>query len=97
MSTGEIIGAIIGTVCLLIWIPCMISWIRRGVSIPRYIHAVALAATCVGLGCVIGLTAGGMVTLTLALALVGVPPALTYFGWFWLFGPELLQSSESQK
>lgn len=63
MSTAEIIGAIIGTVCLLIWVPCAISWIRRGVSIPRYIHVVALATTSVGVG------------------------------WFWLSGPELLQSA----
>ena len=27
--------------------------------------------------------------ILLAIALVFLPPALTYFGWFWMFGPEL--------
>ena len=96
MSPAEIIGAIIGTICFLIWVPAMIAWIRREVSIPRYIHAVALVTTCVGLGCVIGLTAGGIITFTLAVALVGIPPTLTYLGWFWLFGPDSRQSSNAQ-
>lgn len=88
MSNWEIAGAVIGAVCFVIWVPCMISWMRRGIAIPRYVHLVAGALTCVGLGCLIGLIAGGMVTLNLLLALVLVPPALTYFGWFWMFGPD---------
>ena len=95
MSAVEIVGIIIGTICFLIWVPAVVSWIRRRVSIPRYIHLVALATTCVGLGSVIGLTACGFITLTLGIALVGLPAALTYFGWFWLFGPEWLQSTKT--
>lgn len=92
MSSAEMIGAIVGTVCFLIWVPCLLSWLRRGVSIPRYIHIVALATTSVGVACVIGLAAAQAATLGLSIALVGIPPAMTYFGWFWLFGPESAQT-----
>jgi hypothetical protein len=89
MSTWELVGAIIGTICFVIWVPCMISWIRHGVSIPRYVHLLAAVMTCVGVSCLIALFVAGMVTLKLAIAFLVVPPALTYFGWFWMFGPEM--------
>ena len=75
MDTAEIIGAIFGTICFLVWIPCLISWIRQGVSIPHYINIIAFGATCVGLGLMIGLAIAGICTLTLGIALVGIPPA----------------------
>lgn len=89
MNTWEIAGTVIGTICFLIWVPCMISWMKRGVTIPRSIHLLAAGLSCVGLGCLIGMIAGGMATLNLSIALLVMPAALTYFGWFWMFGPEL--------
>jgi len=89
MSTGEIVGMTLGAICFVIWIPCMVSWVRRGVVIPRYVHLLAALLTCLGLGALVGLTAVGMVTLKLAIILVPMPPLFAYFGWFWLFGPDL--------
>lgn len=95
MNLAEIMGAVIGALCFLIWIPCMISWIRRGVSVPRYIHVIALATTCAGVGCAVGLAANGALTATPALLLVALPAAATYLGRFWLFEPALLPSHET--
>ena len=89
MSGWENVGLVIGTLCFLIWVPCMISWMRRGVSIPRYIHTLSAGMTCVGVACLTALAAAGLITLKLAIAFVFLPAALTYFGWFWMFGPEL--------
>lgn len=91
MSIWEVIAATIGTICFAIWVPCMISWIRRGVSMPRHIHFLAVAMTCVSVGCLVGLTVAGLVTFKLAIALLVLPAPLTYFGWFWMFGPEVSQ------
>ena len=88
MSTGELVGNIIGTMCFAIWVPCMISRVRRGVSIPRYIHRLAVVMTCAGVSCLVALMVTGMVTLSLAIAFLVLPPALTYFGWFWMSDPD---------
>ncbi len=89
MSSWEIAGAVIGAGCFVIWIPCLISWLSRGITIPRSIHLLAGALTCIGLGCLISMLTAGMASLNLSVILIVAPPALTYLGWFWMFGPEL--------
>ena len=88
MDNWELIGTALGTIIFLVWILSMVSWIRQGVTIPRYIHVTAIVLTSISIGCLVGMLIGGLMTLNLALALILVPPAITYFGWFWLFGPE---------
>ena len=89
MSGWELAGAVAGTLCFIVWLACVASWIRRGVSIPRYLHLLAVVLTCVGACCLVGLAVAGIATPKLAILLLAVPPAITYFGWFWMFGPDL--------
>ena len=95
MSIGEVAGNIVGFVCLVVWLFCLVGWIRRGVTIPTYLHVIALATTCLGLGCAVGMVVSGTATLALSLLLLLLPSTLTYSGWFWLFGPEANRSSRS--
>lgn len=94
MSTAELVGAILGTLCFVVWVPCMISWVRNRVPIPRHIHVLAALATCVGAGLLIGMAVGGLLSLKLALSLVVLPPTLSYLGWYWMFGPEASQQPQ---
>ena len=91
MSIGEIAGSIIGAICFVVWVPCVILWLRKGVSIPRYIHILAGILTAISVACLIGLTLSGMPMFKLAIAFLAIPPAMTYFLWLWMFGPEFSQ------
>ena len=95
MEYGEIIGSVLGTLLFAAWVPCLWSWIRKGVTIPRYVHATALVSASVGVGCLLALVATGAATLGLGLALATLPAPATYFGWFWMFGPELSKEAAS--
>ena len=95
MDKWELMGSVLGLIAFLAWVPSMRSWIRRGVSIPRHIHLVAVVLTSISIGCLVGMLLGGLVTLKLALAFILIPPAGTYLGWFWMFGPDLCESKSS--
>ena len=88
MDKTQLIGNAVGLVLFILWISNMISWIRRGVSIPRYIHLLATVLTSISIGCLIGMAFSGLITLKFALGFVLIPPVATYLGWFWLGGPE---------
>ena len=79
MSNWEIIGAVLGTICFAVWVPSMVSWIRRGISIPRHIHILAAVMTCIGLGCLVWLSVAGVITLKLAIAFFMLRGALQSF------------------
>ena len=88
MDNVHLFANILGTICFVIWVPAMILWIKAGVTIPRYVHVVAITMTLVSVFCLIGLIIGGLATWKLALGMTLVPLAGSYFGWFWMFGPE---------
>ncbi len=88
MKIVEIMPSIAGAVIFVVWVYCMFTWFNRGLSIPRYIHSVAVALTLIGAGCLVFAIAGKFFDWRLAIACLAVPAPVTYLGWLWLFGPE---------
>ena len=89
MGQAATVGNFVGLIAFVVWVSCLYSWIKRGVSIPRYVRVLAFILTCVSVGCMIVLGVAGLATFRLILAFLFIPSAATYFLWFWLFGPEL--------
>jgi hypothetical protein len=74
-----------------VWVICAISWIRNGVSVPPYIHGIAIALGLVTIGAVGIGGFVGLFTLKSAMVTLLLVPAFPYVGWFWMFGPELVE------
>ena len=53
-----------------------------------YIHLMALVLTTLSVGLVLGIGYSGASSLKYVSLFLFLPPVATYFGWFWLFGPE---------
>ncbi|MBI1176146.1 hypothetical protein GC207_01765 [bacterium] len=83
----RIIEALLGILCFIAWVLCMIDWVRGGCRVPRLVHYFAFG--CLVAGCIItavvvhigGFTIGTVVSCAL------LPPVLVYVLWLWGGGP----------
>ena len=89
MDAAELIGNILGAAIFIVWLVSMYGWLKQGGHIPKYVHLMALVLTSLSVGLLLGMTSSGTSSLKVALLFLIVPPAAAYFGWFWLFGPDL--------
>jgi hypothetical protein len=86
--------SIVFALIFVVWVICMVSWVKRGMPIPRYIHYLAVALTLAGGVFVAFALAAGLINWKLGLACLALPAPATYIGWLWFFGPEF--SSRTQ-
>lgn len=70
------------------WVDCMVSWVRNGCPIPRWVHILSASLFGAGVATVAILGVMGILNLALASVCILLPPAATYLGWLWMFGPE---------
>jgi len=89
MDKATAVVNILGVIVLVVWVRCLCSWIKRGVSIPRYVHLLAGILMCISVGCMMALGVARLAAFRLVFVFLFVPSVATYFGWFWMFGPEL--------
>ena len=82
-------------IVLVAWIACIVSWVMRGCTIPRWLHAFAGCLLFVGVAAVIILAIKNM--LKLATSCILVPPAAAYIGWLWMFGPSEAEDQRAKE
>ncbi|MFT4550708.1 MAG: cyanate permease [Verrucomicrobiales bacterium] len=78
----------------LVWVICMISWVKRGMPIPRYIHVLAVTLTFAGGAFLAFALVGGFFDWKLGLGCLALPAPATYFSWLWMFGSEFSRESQ---
>lgn len=78
---------IITSIVFIGWIGCIVSWIRRGCPIPRWLHIFAGCLFVAGVITMIVLGARDHFSLKLVLSCLIVPPGVAYIGWLWMWGP----------
>ena len=85
---------VINGAVFIAWVACIVSWVRRGCRIPKWLHIFAGTLLLVGIVLVVILGITRMLSLKLALSCVIVPPAAAYIGWLWVFGPYVVEDGE---
>ena len=95
MSAVETVAHVIGGIVFVAWVVSMYAWMRRGCSMPKWLHVLALVAFVVGAGLGVGLVVLGGRSIRTALACGLGFPSGVYVGWLWMFGPEW--AAESKK
>jgi len=96
-SIGDIFATVLGSVVFICWVGCMIGWFKRGMPIPKWVHVLAGVLWVISLVCLVTTAILGTLTMRLATALFVLPPVATYFGWLWLFGPDIATDSVETK
>ena len=94
MNFLELSIGIVFSLIFVVWVICMVSWIKRGMPIPRYLHYLAGALTLAGGVFLVLAFAGGFFHWKLGLACLALPAPATYIGWLWMFGPEFTSQSQ---
>ncbi len=89
MDAAELIANTIGVAVFIVWLVSMYGWLKQRVHIPKYVHLMALVLTSLSVGSLLAMASTGTSSLKVVLLFLFLPPAAAYFGWFWLFGPEL--------
>jgi len=87
MNIGSIAWHIINVFVFIAWIECIVSWTLRGCPIPRWVHIFAGILLLAGVVSLIVLSSQGLLSLRVAASCLLIPPAASYIGWLWLFGP----------
>ena len=59
-------------------------WIRRGASVPKYIHILAIALTIAAIACLAVMALNGMANLKFAIGLTIGPSVGTYGLWLFM-------------
>jgi hypothetical protein len=95
VSALEVATQIIGGIIFLGWIASMYVWVRRGGPIPRWLHAIALAAFVIGIALGTGLVVLSGFPIWTAVACGSGFPAGIYTGWLWMFGPEWAEKGKA--
>jgi len=86
-TIGKIAEILFGVLCAVGWIAGVIAWVRRGLDIPRVVHATAVVSIVVGaISVAIAFKFGIRSVAFTAFALLGFP-AWAYAGWFLLGCP----------
>ena len=80
---------VINGLVFVAWVVCIVSWMRRGCPIPKWLHVFAGTLLAAGIAVVVILGATDMLSLELAVSCIVVPPAAAYIGWLWMFGPSI--------
>jgi len=83
-------------IVLTLWGWCLVEWRMRGARVPRYVHALATAMGCLGIGVMIGLGFAGLLTPGLAAMTALAPVPAVYFLWLWMFGPWLSETADAE-
>jgi hypothetical protein len=85
MSAIKILWLALNIATFVVWVFCMIAWVRRGAKFPRWVHIMAISLTVLG---VISMAYFWQaLSASLVFSCLLVPPAVAYGGWLWLFGP----------
>jgi len=87
MSTIKILWLVLNIAVFVVWVFCMISWMRRGARFPRWVHIMAVSFTALGVFSIGAAYLWQTLSVSLILSCLLLPPAVAYGGWLWLFGP----------
>ena len=80
---------VLNAIVFVAWVACIVSWGRRGCSIPKWLHVFAGVLLLAGIALLVMPGVAGLLSFQLAVSCIIVPPAAAYVGWLWMFGPSL--------
>ena len=76
------------------WLVCVVSWMRRGCPVPRWVHIFAGVMLLVGIIAIFACGMAGLLSLKLAASCLLVPPLSAYLGWLWMHGPDEVRTEK---
>lgn len=87
MNIGSMAWHILNGIVFVAWVVCIVSWVRHGCPVPRWVHIFAGSLLLAGVVCAIVLGSLGILSFKATASCLLIPPAVVYGGWLWLFGP----------
>ena len=96
MNFLEVSFSTVLSLIFVVWVICMVLWVKRGMPIPRYIYVIAITLTLVGAAIVTFALVGGFFEWKFGLGCLVLPAPATYLGWLWMFGPDFVRDYKSK-